>query len=48
MSDSADRDPADYPVLLFLTSEQQKVAVSEFRGGPQQWAFMTPKNSFVA
>jgi hypothetical protein len=41
--DSTDRDPADYPVVEFLTPEQRHIAVSEFRHGPQQWAFMTPK-----
>jgi hypothetical protein len=41
--DSTDRDPADYPVVEFLNPEQRTIAVSEFRHGPQQWAFMTPK-----
>lgn len=41
--DSQQRNPSDYPVLQFLPPEQQEAAVSEFRHGPQQWAFMTPK-----
>ena len=41
--DSKDRSPADYPKISFLEPEQQKIAISEFRHGPQQWAFMTPK-----
>ena len=44
MVDSVERNPADYPVIDFLSPEQQRVAVSEFRNGPQQWAFMTPKH----
>jgi hypothetical protein len=40
--DSEDRDPADYPVVGFLSPEQQKVAVSEFRQTKQQWAYMEP------
>jgi hypothetical protein len=42
--DSTERNPADYPTIDFLPAEQKRVAVSEFRNGPQQWAFMTPKN----
>ena len=45
MIDSVDRDPSDYPAIDFLPLEQQRVAVSEFRHGPQQWAFMTPKKN---
>jgi hypothetical protein len=48
MIDSVDRDPDDYPVINFLSAEQQRVAVSEFRNGPQQWAFMAPKHGEVA
>ncbi len=44
MIDSTDRNPADYPQIDFLTPEQQRVAVDEFRLGTQQWAFMTPRN----
>jgi len=44
MLDSVERDPADYPAIHFLPPEQQRAAVSEFRNGPQQWAFMTPRN----
>lgn len=43
MMDSVERNPADYPVIGFLPEAQQYVAVSEFRHGIQQWAFMTPK-----
>lgn len=42
--DTLKRNPANYPQIHFLPIEQQPIAVSEFRNGPQQWAFMTPKN----
>lgn len=42
--DTKDRNPADYPEIGFLEPEQQRTAISEFRPGPQQWAFMTPKS----
>ena len=45
--DSEERNPADYPSLSFLPVEQQKIAISEFRHGKQQWAFMTPKELYV-
>ena len=41
--DSVERNPSDYPVIDFLTPERRRVALSEFRHGTQQWAFMTPK-----
>ena len=37
------REPLDYPTLSFLSAEQQKNALSEFRHGTQNWAYMTPK-----
>jgi SAM-dependent methyltransferase len=40
--DSVERTPGDYPCVAFLPEDQQNVAVSEFRPGPQQWAFMRP------
>ncbi len=43
--DTVDRDASAYPAISFLEPEQQRVAVSEFRNGPQQWAFMTPKQT---
>lgn len=43
--DSVERDPKDYPMISFLEPKQQESALSEFRNGPQQWAFMTPKVS---
>lgn len=42
---SVARNSACYPVLNFLSEKQQVVAVSEFRPGGQQWAYMTPKTS---
>lgn len=41
--DSQERDPGDYPVLRRFSGLNQRVAVSEFRDGPMQWAFMTSK-----
>ncbi len=41
--DTSPRDPANYPTVHFLDSSQQNLALSEFRGGPQQWAYMIPK-----
>ena len=38
-----DRDVTDYPVLNELTPLQQRLALSEFRWGPLQWAFLTAK-----
>lgn len=43
--DTQERDPNRYPQIGFLTPEQQQVAVSEFRNGPQQWAFLSPNLS---
>lgn len=40
--DSVERKPSDYPSLSFLPPDQQQIAVSEFRPGPQQWAFLYP------
>jgi hypothetical protein len=37
------RDATDYPILKGLTPLQQRLALSEFRWGPLQWAFLTPK-----
>jgi hypothetical protein len=42
--DSVGRNPADYPIIDFLPLDKRATAVSEFRNGPQQWAFLTPKN----
>lgn len=42
MIDSTERNPEAYPQLHFLSPPQQEIALSEFRNGPQQWAFMTP------
>jgi hypothetical protein len=39
--DQQPRDPADYPILAGLPSSDQRLAVDEMRGSPQQWAFMT-------
>ncbi len=41
--DSIERKPNDYLSIGFLMPQQQVLAVSEFRHGHQQWAFMTPK-----
>lgn len=43
MIDTLDRNPSDYPDLQFLAQEDQRLAVSELRPVPQQWAFMTVK-----
>ncbi|HVK05577.1 MAG TPA: hypothetical protein VM490_19035 [Armatimonadaceae bacterium] len=40
--ESRERDPADYPVIAFLTPEEQGLALSEFRGGRQEWAHLVP------
>jgi len=37
------RYATDYPVLKGLTPLQQRLALSEFRWGPLQWAFLTAK-----
>jgi hypothetical protein len=37
------RDAAAYPALQVLNEAARAKAVSEYRGGPQQWAVMTPK-----
>ena len=37
------RDVSDYPMLKELTPLQQRLALSEFRWGPLQWAFLTAK-----
>ena len=42
--DTCQRRPEEYPSVSFLSPEQQRVAVSEFRNGPQQWAWMTAKS----
>lgn len=42
--DAVERIPHDYPAISFLTMEQRRVALSEDREGPMQWAFMTPKS----
>jgi hypothetical protein len=39
--DALPRDPEDYPMLLALPADKRARAVSEYRGGPQQWAVMT-------
>jgi len=39
--DAVGRDPAAYPMLDVLPQPQRARAVSEYRGGPQQWAVMT-------
>ena len=41
--DQQSRDPAKYPILADLPLSDQKLAVDEMRGAPQQWAFMTVK-----
>lgn len=40
--DTAARDAQHYPNLDFLESEQKQIALSEFRNGPQQWAYLVP------
>jgi hypothetical protein len=41
---STERDPSAYPALAFLTRvDDRKLALSEFRWGVQQWAFMMPR-----
>ncbi len=42
--DTAERKPEDYPMISFLAPDEQNSALSEFRNGFQQWAFMTPKS----
>jgi hypothetical protein len=43
--DSCERNPANYPDIAFLTSTGRAIAVSEFRGAPQQWAYLVPNSS---
>jgi hypothetical protein len=38
------RQPDHYPALLVLDAPSRARAVSEYRGGPQQWAVMWAKN----
>jgi hypothetical protein len=38
-----DRDPETYPALGGLTPYQRRLAVSEFRWGPLQWAFLSSR-----
>jgi hypothetical protein len=40
---SVERDPSAYPVLKDFNLLTRRVAVSEFRDGQMQWAFMQPK-----
>ncbi|MDX1931402.1 MAG: hypothetical protein SFU56_02235 [Capsulimonadales bacterium] len=40
---SRERNPGDWPALDFLTPEERKTAVGEYRP-PQQWFFMTPRS----
>jgi hypothetical protein len=40
--DTQERSTADYPTIAFLRSDQQRLALAEFRPFPQQWLFMTP------
>ncbi|HEX8180630.1 MAG TPA: methyltransferase [Pyrinomonadaceae bacterium] len=42
--DSTDRDPGAYPALKDFNLLTRRVAISEFRDGPMQWAFMRPKS----
>jgi hypothetical protein len=41
--DSMERDPSAYPALKDFNLLTRRVAVSEFRDGQMQWAFMQPK-----
>jgi hypothetical protein len=41
------RDPGAYPPLKSVTSYQQRLAVTEFRWGPLEWAFLSAKNAGV-
>ena len=42
--DTQDRDPRAYAHLQRFSRVNQKVAVSELRDGPMQWAFMRSRN----
>lgn len=42
---STGRDPAAYPELALYRSSDQAFALSEFRGGPMQWAVITANRS---
>jgi hypothetical protein len=43
--DSVDRDPNNYPPLEEFNLLTRRVALSEFRDGQMQWAFMRAKSS---
>jgi hypothetical protein len=43
--DSVERDPNAYPALKDFNLLTRRVAISEFRDGPMQWAFMQPKRA---
>jgi hypothetical protein len=38
-----ERDPETYPALASLTPYERRLAVSEFRWGPLQWAFLSAR-----
>lgn len=40
---SIDRNPADFPVLNVFNADDRLLALSEFRPGKMQWAFMTSR-----
>lgn len=46
--DTVRRDRSDYPFLHFLPSDQQELALCEFRHGPQRWAFLRSKQNLGA
>ena len=43
--ETAERRPSDYEDIQFLSLDQQRLALSEFRPCSQQWAYMTSKLS---
>lgn len=44
---SSDRNPDDYPVLDCFNADDRRLALSEFRPGKMQWAFMESRHKYL-